>query len=458
MSIIQTHEQEQSHTQDGGKVINSGGFGCIFEPSLKCLNSSNKRTSQISKLMKTKYAKYEYNQIQKYNKLLRNIPNYENYFLLHNFQLCKPTKLTKEDLTGFKKCKALKKKGINAKNINKSLDELLAINMPNGGIDIDKFIKINGVNNVSSSIRLNDSLIDLLINGIVPMNNMNVYHCDIKGANVLVKETDFSTRLIDWGLSVVFNETSGGIPHNLYRRPFQFNSPFTTILFNNDFISLYNDFLELNKTPEYFQIREFVINYIFIWNDIRGSGHLSAINNIIKKLTINDLNAVKQSKIKDHLIEYDLTYYYIIEYISQVLHKYTIKGGLDLMTYFEEIFLKNIDIWGFTMIYIILYENLFKTYETLTHYQIEFINKLKYIIIHYLYESPTNIIDVASLAKELTSLNELIQKFNVEQVSNKLKYMVKFKNNIGGFNKTNKNKNKPNKNKTNKNKTNKRRL
>lgn len=420
--------------QIGGKVIASGGFGCIFDPALKCENIDVISHDQISKLMTIKHSKDEFKLIQKYNRILSVIPNYTNYFLLHNFQLCKPSKLTNTDLKNYqKKCKSLKKKGINVKNINQSLDKVLAINMPNGGIDVENFIETYFTS--SNIIRLNNSLIQLLVNGIVPMNKLNVYHCDIKDSNVLVKttESELETRLIDWGLSFVLDNKLVGIPRKLYRRPFQFNVPFSSVLFNKDFIMLYNNFLELNPVPDFFQIREFVINYIFIWNDIRGPGHLSAINNIIKKLTIKDLTAIKKNKIKEHFIEYDFTYYYIVEYLSKILEKYTSNRKLDLMAYFQNIFLKNIDIWGFTMIYIVFYEHLYQKFDKLTQYQLEFISKIKYIIIHFLYENPIDIIDVYSLVNELTNLNTVIEKFNINHISKKMEYVSTHKDDIGGF-------------------------
>jgi len=417
--------------QKGGKVIASGGFGCIFYPSLKCDKQDIKDNNKISKLMTTKHAEDEYKQIYKYNYILKVIPNYENYFLLNDVVLCKPNKLTTEDLNGYKKqCKPLKKKGITYQNINKSLDKVMTINMPNGGINVKQFIRSYFV--TSNIIKLNNTLIDLLVNGIVPMNKLHVYHCDIKEANVLVQinETTLITRLIDWGLSVTTTTAnSEKIPLKLYRRPFQFNVPFSSIFFNKEFMKLYNNFLELNLNPTYFQIREFVINYIFIWNDIRGSGHLSTINNIIEKLTIKHLTAIKKTKVKEHFIEYDFTYYYIIEYLSKILEKYTNNGSLDIMSYFENVFIKNIDIWGFTMIYIVLYEYLYNTFDDLNEYQMEFITKIKYIIIHFLYENPLEPINVSSLVNELTKLNTIIEKFNINNSSKKLEY------NIGGFTK-----------------------
>jgi hypothetical protein len=278
------------------------------------------------------------------------------------------------------------------------------------------------------------------------MNKLNVYHCDVKDSNVLVQFTKqgLNTRLIDWGLSFI-HTNKNAIPKKLYRRPFQYNIPFSCILFNKVFTQKYNDFLSIYNNPTHFQIREFVVNYIFIWNNIRGAGHLSAINDIVKKLTINDLLSIQKNKIKEHFVEYDFTYYYIIEYLSAILEKYTQHGKLDIMTYFNNVFIKNVDIWGFIMIYIVLYEYLYDSFNELNEYQMEFMNQLKYIIIHFLYETPTEPINVSSLADELTKLNSIINKFNINEPSKKLNYLSKL--NIYSSSGGNKNKTKRNKNK-----------
>lgn len=385
----------------GGKIIGSGGFGCIFKPALKCENSIKPSPNNISKLMTKKNATDEYQMIHRFKQVLKVIPNYTDYFLLNDFTLCKPDTLTKEDLINFDKCKPLNKKELTSKNINQSLNEVLSLNMPYGGVDVEDFIDNSFVSNTSQQfIQLNNSLIDLLTNGIGPMNKLNVFHCDIKDSNVLVQATEmiFTTKLIDWGLSII--QTNREIPPKLYRRPFQYNVPFSSILFNKDFLTKYNEFLRINKTPDYFQIREFVINYIFIWNEIRGSGHLSTIHNIVKKLTIKELPEIKDEKIKNHFVEYDFTYYYIVEYLSKILEKFTKNGQIDILTYFNTVFLKNIDIWGFVMVYIPLYEYMYQKNEAL-------VKQIKYIIIHFLYETPTDPINVDLLVNELTKLNGL---------------------------------------------------
>jgi hypothetical protein len=112
------------------------------------------------------------------------------------------------------------------------------------------------------------------------------------------------------------------------------------------------------------------------------------------------------------------------------------------------------------MIYIVLYEHLYESFNELNQYQMEFINKIKYIIIHFLYESPIEPIDVSSLVNELTSLNKVIEKFEIEQSSIKLEYVSTLQDNIGGFVKNKKiKKSKTRKMKRNKkHKTKKRRL
>jgi hypothetical protein len=431
----------------GGKALTSGGFGCLFKPALKCKNTLNYDKLQgtqkmVTKLMTKRHAKDEYMQITKFKSILDHIPNYRKYFLVDGFSICEPAELSVEDLEEFDdNCSALKKKHFKQKNINQNLNKILALNMPDGGIDVDDYIlnDANKTNLAETYYTINNSLVDLLVNGIVPMNQANLYHCDVKGSNILVSKeedeqegTTLNTRLIDWGLSINKKDTAkNSIPDKLERRPFQFNVPFSVILFNKKFIEKYDRFLKRHQSIDFFAIREFVINYIFYWNKIRGSGHLKTINSIMKRLTYDELPAIENRKVKNHVIEYDFTYYYIVEYISNILFKYTVDGKLKLLDYFNNVFLKNIDIWGLTMIYMVFLDNLYKINQdenqdenqnqTLNIYQMKFIDKIKYIIIHFLFENSTEIIDINKLAGELQSLNDLITKFDTINQPQELK-------------------------------------
>ena len=209
--------------KNGGKILATGGFGCIFSPALKCNGTKKRRKNTITKLMTSKYAQQEYNTISKLNTILNKIPDYDNYFLINNFSLCKPSKLSNSDLTNFNKCETLKKHKITKKNINSSLDKVLALNMPYGGVTIDSFIMKN--KSYEKLLIMNDKLIKLLISGILPMNKMNIYHNDIKDSNILIDYTNkdnVKVRLIDWGLTVHYVPFENKIfPKNWRNRPLQ---------------------------------------------------------------------------------------------------------------------------------------------------------------------------------------------------------------------------------------------
>jgi hypothetical protein len=406
----------------GGNALTSGGFGCFFKPALKCKNTNfnsgfDSGSDLVTKLMIKKHANDEYKQIQMFKSILEHIPNYQNYFLVDGFSKCKPAQLTADDLKDFdENCTALKKKNFTAANINYNLDKILALNMPDGGIDVDDYIFSfkNKSTLAENYMNLNTCLVNLLVNGIDPMNKAQLYHCDVKGSNILIS-LERKTRLIDWGLSVYRKDVSKShIPDKLNRRPFQFNVPFSVILFNKKFIEKYNLFLKKHQTSDFFAIREFVINYIFYWNKIRGAGHLKKINSIFKRLTHNMLPAIENTKIKNHIVEYDFTYYYIVEYISKILFKYTVQGNLNLLDYFNNVFLKNIDVWGLTIVYMEFLDNLYENYkdkDKLSFHHLQFIEKIKYIIIHFLFENSTEVINITKLAYELRSLNDIIIHF-----------------------------------------------
>lgn len=406
-----THKRKKntSTNRNGGKVIASGGFGCVFRPAIKCKTQKN-NIGDITKLMTKKHAINEYNEITKFQKILNHIPNYTDYFLVDGFTLCEPDLLTSEDLKNYsEKCRALQKDNIYDNNINSSLNKVLALNMPDGGKDVGDYIDENKSEN--NLIALNNSLINLLINGIIAMNKSNIYHCDIKESNVLVKKENdnkLNTRLIDWGLSCEYKPHQL-IPKLLTRRPFQYNVPYSIILFNKEFITRYTKFLKKNPDINYSTIREFVINYILIWINIRGAGHLKVINSQMNKLFINQL-PVLDDKNKLSFIEYEFTYHYIIEYISKILEKYTKKNKIYIKEYFNDVFIKNIDIWGFVMIYMPFISFLYDKYNTLNTYEKKLFYKLKYIIVHFLFETPCEPININELAKELKSLNKLFNE------------------------------------------------
>ena len=403
------HNKNKS-AKKGGKVLSSGGFGCIFKPALKCKNQTPQLNS-VSKLMKKKYVAKEYGDIVKYLPQLKKIPNYQKYFLVDGFSVCEPEPLTPDDLENFdKKCSALTKSGFTKATVNKHLTNLQAITMPYGGIDVGNYIDLEQLN-FKKMHALNKSLSQLLINGIVPMNKEHIFHCDIKESNVLVEDTDESedrlkTRLIDWGLSTFFNPTTEKkVPYVLLNRPFQYNVPFSNILFNDTFEKMYASFLKENPDPGYYIIRSFVINYTIAWIDKRGPGHLKTLNSLFRKMFEKELHNV-DAKFKDDIVEFEYTFYFIFEYLSQILFKFTKNNKFDAMSYFSDAFTKNIDIWGFVIIYVPILEYLYDNYNKLNETEINIVKTIKELIF-ILFEYSTEPINVEKVQQQLKQLDLL---------------------------------------------------
>jgi serine/threonine protein kinase len=406
-------KNDSTNISSGGKVLASGGFGCVFSPSIKCQDEKTTQKNKITKLMTTKHAIEEYNEIATIKKKLKNIKNYENYFLINDFKLCKPEKLSKNDLINYdSKCSALKKNNITKKNINDELDKLMALNMPNGGIPVDDFISNNA--SFENIHNLNKHLIQLLKNGIINMNKKNVYHCDIKDSNVLVDKSKdiLYTRLIDWGLSTEYKPfINDEFPKTWRNRPLQFNVPFSVIIFTDDFVEQYTDYVINNGKITEKNLKPFVLSYFNFWMKKRGKGHYKTIHEIIYMLFSNDFK--KHDSINDieDLIEQKYTQKYIIDYIVDILIHFTRfrdNGTLNLREYLDNIFVNVVDIWGFLSIYVPLIELLYLNYDILTSNQLNIFNHLKYIYVKYLYSNSIILFELKELFKDLDILGDLL--------------------------------------------------
>jgi hypothetical protein len=425
---------------DGGKAIDSGGFGCIFLPSLKCKNSVQ-NNSFISKLMLNKDSDDEYNLIQKFEQKLKSIPNYKNYFLLGDIQICHPSQLTSDDLVNYdKKCDTLIEQGIKSSNINLNLDKIKTINMPFGGINVKKFMK-NNFNSIDL-IKLNNSLIKLLQNGIIPMNQLNVYHGDLKSSNMLadkLSNENISVKIIDWGLSFI-NENMKEIPINV-KRPIQFNLPVSVVVFNSSFQGKLSEFISKNSNWTMQNSRIFTAMFLNDYIKTRNNSHLMILLRMIDKF--NSLTNILSKQFNENPTNY------ILNYISEVVYKYTQNGIFNNLEYLNQVYLKNMDVWGFLTTYLDFYD-IINDKRKLNSYDRVFLGKIKKIIMETLFLNSITPINIPNLINKLMDLNSSFSKITKNIVGGK-KNMINNKN--YKMKSIRKKYNKTRKNKTRKNKT-----
>ena len=222
--------------------------------------------------------------------------------------------------------------------------------MPNGGVTLDTYYK--NMESLDNLIYINTQLIELLYDGILPMNELSMYHADLKESNILYNIDTYKLAIIDWGLA--FKYKRGKIPNIIRNKPFQYNLPFSVILFNSKFEERYQRFMKdefLKKTGSYVidldnqesmsMLWSFIGEYINYHNEWRGPGHYELIK------TIWD----DYSPTGDAI---DI----IILYLLSILMVYTNEknGNFESQLYFQDVFLKNIDIWGLLMCYISVME------------------------------------------------------------------------------------------------------
>lgn len=394
------------------KFVDSGGFGCVFAPELQCKKTGNKNknknaTRKISKLMLKRYADEEYDYITKVKNKINSIENNEKYFVLQDVTKCEPAPLPNTVLRNFNKsCKVLarrkeKKKTkrkengkrkqkenitkkskymFNEANINNNLSKLSVISMPHAGLALDEYIR-HKPSSLSNFKKINNKMIELFQRGIVPMNKKGVYHSDIKSANIMISESIAEARLIDWGLCVLTNGDITSLPDNWNNRPFQFNVPFESIFLNKTFTEELQLFLE-NTSDDVSNIISnnegyiFVMSFINKWCENRGKGHLPYISYILHMLELIDDDNHEYTK--DYITEYLLC-------IVTLFVKITGDGKISLNDYLNTVYKAKIDIWGFLVSYLPIFEKLHKNKDLLSGGYRTLYYELKYILLDYLY-------------------------------------------------------------------------
>ena len=183
-------------------LLNQGGYGCVYHPAISC---DNKKNNEILDDDKTRYiSKVQYNDKSSNNeiyisKIIKNINNYNNFFApivsSCNVDVNRIDKDLK-DIYG-ETC------GIYNKEKSKN-KPFIMLSIP--FIEDGNFNKnITASKKKTAFINLIDSYKHIL-NALILLNHYNIVHYDLKSDNILFNKIKNQPIIIDFGLSINFNQ------------------------------------------------------------------------------------------------------------------------------------------------------------------------------------------------------------------------------------------------------------
>ncbi len=194
-------EKEQELEQDGGKhhtelkLVNSGAFGCIYNPSMNC-NGDIGSDKYITKIQKSKRTiKHE---LRISEKILK-IPGYARFFapVLKSCEV----RISKDRLKDLKKCEVFENETV------KTIRESAYISMK---------IRYVGDNDLKKHLFSKSNPSDFLnelwkthihvLKGINKLFTNKIVHYDLKYNNIILDETKKSPIIIDFGQSWMTDE------------------------------------------------------------------------------------------------------------------------------------------------------------------------------------------------------------------------------------------------------------
>jgi hypothetical protein len=148
----------------------------------------------------------------------------------------------------------------------------------------------------------------------------------------------------------------------------------------------------MKKHLEYKKRPELLNEFLLVWLKERGEGHANRIVKIWSTV-LSDKIQDTSKKGKQMFVSK-----LIVDYLTKILQSFD-----SLKDYFENVFLKNTDVWGFLISYYTLIEN---THLRRSHIVNEYTDKrIKQILIKYLLMHSSTPIPIYELERELLQLH-----------------------------------------------------
>ena len=199
-----------TYKQKGGKLIGKGGYGCVYDPPLRCQGEEDRPKHTISKIMKTNHAEDELERHQKVDEI---DPRFQ--FHLKTPEKCSPALPDSRHDNKLKDCNLFHDflhDGISDNEsdnvLKRKLKYFSLLRYRKGGIDLNKFLKQNKSHITSLSRQQKETLfltlffrMSNLMYGLHRFKQENFVHADIKLENILYNQEEKKFYYIDFGLS-----------------------------------------------------------------------------------------------------------------------------------------------------------------------------------------------------------------------------------------------------------------
>ena len=177
------------------KLIDQGGFGCVFYPAIECNGTLNKSTKYASKLLKKdSRTEHEYN----IGKMVKKIELYE-YYYAPVISMC-DVDMAKIDKREKDMCRIIRNNRY-GEHANFAIMKIPFIK----NIDISTFLTRPGVDKKEVLTYILDSY-TFLLNNIRILNINGIIHYDLKAPNILIEEKTKTPIIIDFGLSIPISD------------------------------------------------------------------------------------------------------------------------------------------------------------------------------------------------------------------------------------------------------------
>ena len=174
------------------KLIDQGGFGCVFYPGIECDGSISKNPKYISKLHKKNY-----HVVNEYNigKMVTKIPLYEYYFApivnMCNIDIAKIDKRERD------MCRVVTRVNNDSKFVIMKMPYIK-------NVSLIKYITNPNIDKKEIITYLMDSY-KFLLHSLKMLNLNGVVHFDFKIPNILIEVKTKNPIVIDFGLSIPVN-------------------------------------------------------------------------------------------------------------------------------------------------------------------------------------------------------------------------------------------------------------